>query len=611
MLEDRNEVSERTLDLYFQYPSPLDQFYIRALLTYGQLQASKVRSRLIKGQDAIDQTKQAYTFIQKAIETIIKPENKQKYTFLVYNTSVAVWNILRPMLLPGFSKSFIENLEKVSAMLEEIDDIDVSWRVRFLQALSNAYLDADRKADAQKVLDKIFDIMKRKGQVNYIEVLLRMKVHVNKENAGIVGGLRKEAETSKSDLKFFIAAQQIRSGGIPDPQVEKELQALLQLKPGAEGLAELGRAALQYNLLSIAKQCLEGVESSRQPSLRARVWHEYSKAEYLVKEAPEQIDKSTGMKFTPAQLKAKECERRVDALKIVDRAMVANKRLNDPGVTTEGCILIWNIGKPLLTPSNRENVYKAFQTASSYLESLDSPLHELRIFIHMELAKYELEQGFIAKAESQISKASALDATNFKLPTTANEHENPKSLQRPYERMLFPISKKLELKKNIYKEPERLFEQALLDIENARNMKNQAARETVLKKAADKILKDFELQEKMEDDLVEEEKQEKAKIKKFQSYKDLKLKFLISGDLADVAFDTQLFDLALSMAEFSLSHEWDVNKEPELIAMQANSHFIIARCKAQKVITIGFEPGFAGGVAFEANPTDVTEQCPD
>ena len=607
MLEDKMEAAERCLDLYFQYPSPFDQFYVRALLGYAQIQGYKIRIKQLKGQDAIDQTKLAYTYIQKAIETIIKPENKQKYLFLVYNTSIAVWNILRPMLLPGFAKSFTDNLEKMSALLEEMDDIDISWRIRYLQALANAYLDADRKADAQKVLDKVWDIMKRKGQVNYVEILWRMKVHVNKENAGIVGGLRKEAETSKSDLKFFVAAQQIRSGGIPDAQVEKEIQGLLQLKPGPEGLAEIGRAALQYNLMAAAKLCLDGVDVARQPSLRARVWHEYSKAEYLVKDSPEQIDKSTGMKFTPAQIKAKECERRIEALKIVDRAMVANKRLNDPGVTTEGCILIWNIAKPLLTAQYRESVYKSLQTASSYLEVLDSPLHELRIYIYMELSKFELEQGFIAKAESQISKASLLDATNFKLIVNATENENPKQLQRTYERILYPLSKKLELKKNIYKEPDRLFEQAWLDLENAKSMKNQAARETVLKKAADKILKDVEPQEKMEDDLVEEEKQERLKQKKYQSYRDLKTKYLISGELAEAAFDTNLFDLASQMSEYSLTHEWDPLKEIDLIAMQANSHFILAKCKAQKIITAGYEPGFNHGVPYGTQPTESVE----
>ena len=611
MLEDRIEAAERSLDLYFQYPSPLDQFYIRALLAYAQIQSLKVRVRTLKGQDAIDQTKLAYTFVQKAVETIVKPENKQKYVFLVYNTSVAVWNILRPMMLPGFAKSFTENLEKMSALLEEMDDIDVAWRVRYLQALANAYLDADRKVDAQKILDKVWDIMKRKGQVSYIETLWRMKVHVNKENAGIVGSLRKEAESVKSDLKFFVAVQQIRSGGIPDVQVEKEIQGLIQLKPGADGLAEIGRAALQYNLLGIAKMCLEGVETARQPSLRARVWHEYSKAEFLVKDSPEQIDRTTGMKFTPAQLKAKEAERRIEALKIVDRAMVANKRLNDAGVTTEGCILIWNIGKPLLTVQHREHVYKAFQTASSYLESLDSPMHELRIFIYMELAKYELEQGFIAKAESEIVKASLLDATNFKIVANANEHENPKQLQRPYEKTMYPISKRLDLKKNIYKEPERLFEQAWLDIENAKSMKNQAARETVLKKAADKIVRDVEPQEKLEDDLVEEEKQEKLKQKKYQAYRDLKLKYLISGDLAEIAYETSLYDLAAQMSEYSLSHEWDPLKEVDLVAMQANSHFILAKCKAQRIIAQGFEPGFALGVAYESQPLETVEPSPE
>ena len=38
MLEDKMEAAERCLDLYFQYPSPFDQFYVRALLGYAQIQ---------------------------------------------------------------------------------------------------------------------------------------------------------------------------------------------------------------------------------------------------------------------------------------------------------------------------------------------------------------------------------------------------------------------------------------------------------------------------------------------------------------------------------------------------------------------------------------------
>lgn len=89
LLESRNDIVERYLNLYFQYSGIQDQFYIRALLAFSEIQSLKIGSSGLKGQDAIDQTKLAFTNIQKAIDIIIKPENKAKYQFLVYNTSVA------------------------------------------------------------------------------------------------------------------------------------------------------------------------------------------------------------------------------------------------------------------------------------------------------------------------------------------------------------------------------------------------------------------------------------------------------------------------------------------------------------------------------------------
>lgn len=40
--------------------------------------------------------------------------------------------------------------------------------------------------------------------------------------------------------------------------------------------------------------------------------------------------------------------------------MIANKKLQDADVTIEGCILIWNIGIPLLKSSMRSHIYKPF-----------------------------------------------------------------------------------------------------------------------------------------------------------------------------------------------------------------------------------------------------------
>ena len=76
------------------------------------------------------------------------------------------------------------------------------------------------------------------------------------------------------------------------------------------------------------------------------------------------IDPKTGMKLNTLQKQFEDFERRVEALKILDRAMIANKRLQDAELTIEGCILIWNIGIPFLKNSARHNIYKPFQAAA-------------------------------------------------------------------------------------------------------------------------------------------------------------------------------------------------------------------------------------------------------
>ena len=66
------------------------------------------------------------------------------------------------------------------------------------------------------------------------------------------------------------------------------------------------------------------------------------------------------MKLNTFQKQIEDFERRVEALKILDRAMISNKRLNDADIIIEGCILIWNIGLPLLKKSTRSHIYKPF-----------------------------------------------------------------------------------------------------------------------------------------------------------------------------------------------------------------------------------------------------------
>ena len=58
--------------------------------------------KLSKGEDMIQNLQKALSYISKALTIISQPENKIKYGFLIYNASVCVYNIIRPMLKPNW-----------------------------------------------------------------------------------------------------------------------------------------------------------------------------------------------------------------------------------------------------------------------------------------------------------------------------------------------------------------------------------------------------------------------------------------------------------------------------------------------------------------------------
>ncbi len=128
----------------------------------------------------------AFSFIKRAIDIAVKPENKLKYQFIVYNSSIKTWHIIRPLMKPGWSKNLIEIIERISNLLEEADDSDFNWRCRYLNALAKSMMDHEaKKAEALKILDKINDLTKKKGDCNFQEVLFRNRLHLYRDNNGI------------------------------------------------------------------------------------------------------------------------------------------------------------------------------------------------------------------------------------------------------------------------------------------------------------------------------------------------------------------------------------------------------------------------------------------
>lgn len=209
LTKSRDDNASRIIDIFFQRVNQQDQYYCRALLAKASIEERKITKMELKGDANFKQVSHAFTFIRRAIEIAAKPENKTKYQFIIYNASIKTWHIIRGLMRPGWAKHLVEILEKVSALLEELDDFDFNWRCRYLNALVKAMFDAEKKPEALKVLDKLVDLTKKRGFCNFQETLFRNRIHLNRDNNGILQAIKKETETGEDPLalKFLFVIQ--------------------------------------------------------------------------------------------------------------------------------------------------------------------------------------------------------------------------------------------------------------------------------------------------------------------------------------------------------------------------------------------------------------------
>ena len=495
-----------------------------------------------------------------------------------------------------------------------MDDSDFDWRCRYLSLLAHCLLEGEKKPEALKILDKLWDLTKKKQESSFQELLFRMRINAYRDNSGAQGTLKKEGETAppKSEFKAMVSLQQIKSGVIPEGQIEKELIGILgSLLPSVvsyiedkgsleavtgshllllaqDRVAEVGRIAIKYGYLRMCEGACVAIQKVRQISLRAKVWSEYTKAELIMKRPLKEIDEKTKMKLNVVEKQISDLERRVESLKIMERAMIANKKLADPDITIEGCIVIWNLALPLLNSTNRKYTYKPFLSAASFLEEIDASENVLRVSIHLELAKHEITEDFLSKAQINIRKALALDysvvAKKITIPLT--EYDDPGLFQRPYEKEILRIEKVLKLKVDIYGEPETKIEHVLLEVENAKLSKNDKMREDVLSRCME-ILNNYEEKEWVPDveaDMVPEEIEESQRAFKYNIDSERKYIVLISTEICKQAFQLGLFDLAIESGTLALENSWDPQKDPSLIIAQTQVNYLLSQTYADKLL---------------------------
>ena len=92
-------VAQRACDQFFMDNPPQNQFYCRALFARALVEAWKARP--LNGASAVRQLLHAVQFILQALDIALKPGNRPRYDFIVYNSTVHLWNVVRPLMRPG------------------------------------------------------------------------------------------------------------------------------------------------------------------------------------------------------------------------------------------------------------------------------------------------------------------------------------------------------------------------------------------------------------------------------------------------------------------------------------------------------------------------------
>ncbi|CAK8992782.1 Cilia- and flagella-associated protein 46 (Tetratricopeptide repeat protein 40) [Durusdinium trenchii] len=594
-LQDRELAKEAVRKLFAQLESK-DQFFCRGLMVKALLEDGTARES--EGTASVKHTMKAIAHLSQALEICMDPTTRPSYDFLVYNASVQMFRVVRPLMRDGLRSEAIPALRAVTDALGAIKTPALLWRARLSMSLGLCLFEKGEQAPAQAEVKRAMDLIKQQQEEQ------REEQGGSGEDAQEAQRLMREAEalaihlggaasvaqakTQRANGLVRPLLQCIRSDLIQgDDAVATELDESLNQVSGqpteqqdAGALVEVARLALRHGVLETATHALQALCKlpGRQVSAVDEVLSDLVKAEWLAvdpKASLERLSLSNGAGSKPKQGKG-ECNpktlrlaKKIQAMRMIDRALLSCMRLDRPEVLEEGCILAWNVGLELLQPHLRSHVHKTFQTAADALESIDSSQVNLRAHLHSEIAKCEVASDFLTKATVQVTKARALDASVQAAAGSGTESEAKDA--STLEQFLKPLQAKLDLKSNLYSEPETNFEQALLQVEQAKDAKERHLKKSLLHRAAT-LLSSPEENGTVDPDAV-------------TAVAEPKHIFLLWGEIAKLAWEQKLVDLATRACDFLLDDPENrgLERDDELQRMAFELNLIRAELFAFKV----------------------------
>ena len=198
--------------------------------------------------------------------------------------------------------------------------------------------------------------------------------------------------------------QCITSGIIPEKDRASSLNSTiaiienaskLKAKPNpsliSECFVDVARVAYKYGLMEVANKCFTKATTETvgvDPRVKTKI--DVYRAVLLANDAS--LEASTehsvsAAKLTDDEVETKLLQRRLEALKSLERLLPMAINIPDTPLAVEICTHIWNIGVPFLHTNLRQHMYRYFTSAVAYLDKVSCHLLALRAQFHYEIAK--------------------------------------------------------------------------------------------------------------------------------------------------------------------------------------------------------------------------------
>ncbi|CEO99966.1 hypothetical protein PBRA_007700, partial [Plasmodiophora brassicae] len=480
------ERAERCLHEFHLNDPRQDQFLARARLVEAQIAYSRARG--LKDQSLLQQVQAAIASVSSALAIALR--NKRRvvvYAFLIYNCSVVYWTIARCLFRPNMRKHATPSLQAITdAMMKNAkDQIPKDWLVEFVIALATCCDDAGDAAGAGKNANDALALVKDLPRSTQIRVI-RLCVHVNRGKGSIPS-----IALPLTSLKAIVAVQSVLSGMVKPDQVAGKLREALQAvdqDPRTEPkqldlnkldvVGEISRVAFHFGALDVAQACIDHSLFCKSFAGLRKAW---MLAELTGAEVTIQAKEANARRALP--------DVRLSCLKSITQTLDGSLRSRDVDLIHDVAATIWNMALPLFRDQYRHEIHSYLRKCTDALCLVDSPLYDLRVQFHYELALCELADDDQAKARRELDAAALLDGSIpvDQLPAELRGLPNVAEFQRPLDRYIVPLRKRLQLCAGAAGDPAEGEDRAVLLVEHSSEVKDRRAKRRLLLAAARQV----------------------------------------------------------------------------------------------------------------------------